>query len=254
MQVFEAQVKEYANDTLAYYVAALVANEAEKFELTETYANKYFDNGGKSKDMYLVLYQIYSTGEKPDHEKALGIIRKAKVALPNESTFPKVEIELLINMGKEAEAKAGLEEAIKKEPNDKLLHFFLGYINSKLTNTDEARKNFQEALKIDPAYFEAQFHLANTYLIDVDKVSKDLSSTGNTAADSKKRSELIQKRVKLSETAIPYLEKAEKMKPADKEVEIEVLQKLSLLYYYIADDKNSARVTKRMKELGVGDE
>jgi hypothetical protein len=116
---------------------------------------------------------------------------------------------------------------------------------------DEARTGFQNALKVDPAYWEAQFYLSNTYLVDVDKISKELQSVPNTAAFSKKRSELIQKRVKESETAIPYLEKAEKMEAPDKDSQIEVLQKLALLYYYTADDKNSARIDKKLKALGV---
>jgi tetratricopeptide (TPR) repeat protein len=118
---------------------------------------------------------------------------------------------------------------------------------------EAARKSYEETLRIDPAYFEAQFQLANTYLVDVDKVSKELSATGNTAADSKKRSELVQRRVKAAEAALPHLEKAEKMNP-DKDSQIDILQKLGLLYYYTADDKNSARVNKKLKDLGVSDE
>jgi tetratricopeptide (TPR) repeat protein len=254
ISIFEKQLKEYPNDSLAYYVTALVAHSAEKPDVTIKNAEKYFAKGGKSRDLYLVLYQIYTQADKPDNDKALEVVRRAKAARPDDSTFPKIEIELLINMGKEAEAKAGLEEAVKKEPNDKLLHFFLGYINNKLGNVDAARKNFTDALALDPNYFEAEFHLANTYLMEVDKVSKELSATGNTQADSKKRSELVQKRVKKSEEALPYLEKAEKMKATDKDSEVEVLQKLALLYYYTADDKNSARVEKKLKMLGVSDE
>jgi hypothetical protein len=108
-------------------------------------------------------------------------------------------------------------------------------------------------LKLDPNFYDAQVQYANTFLIDVDKISKTLNSTGNTPADSKKRSALIQERVKASEAAIPHLEKAEKMKAPDKDAEIELLNKLDLLYYYVADDKNTARVKKRMKELGVED-
>jgi tetratricopeptide (TPR) repeat protein len=120
-----------------------------------------------------------------------------------------------------------------------------------MENLEGARKSFEEALRIDPAYFEAQFYLANTYLLAVDKTSKTLSATGNTPKDSKRRSELVQQRVKESEIALPYLEKAEKMKAPDKDTEIEVLQKLALLYYYTADDKNAARVAKKLKDLGV---
>jgi hypothetical protein len=134
-----------------------------------------------------------------------------------------------------------------------VLHFYLGYINAKSGDNATARKNYEDAVRIDPQYYDAQFHLANTYLVDVDKVSKELQNTGNTPKDSKRRSELVQQRVKQSELAIPFLEKVEKMPHPDKDSEIEVLQKLSLLYYYVADDKNVARIDKKLKALGVTD-
>jgi hypothetical protein len=59
--------------------------------------------------------------------------------------------------------------------------------------------------------------------------------------------------VKEAEIALPYLEKAEKMKIPSREIEVELYQRLSLLYYYIADDKNSERVAKKLKALGVED-
>jgi tetratricopeptide (TPR) repeat protein len=251
--VFEKQLEKYANDTLTYYVTALVAQQADSADLALENAQRYLEKGGKSKDVYVIMYQIYNSGPKEDKEKALQVLRDAKKAVPNNPDFPKLEIGMLIDMGKIEEAQTGLEQEIKKDPNNKILHFYLGYTYDKVGNIDGARKSFQEALRIDPQYFEAQMYLANTYLTAVDKTSKELQNTGNTAKDSKRRSELVQQRVKESETAIPYLEKAEGMKATDKDAEIEVLQKLSLLYYYTADDKNSARVDKKMKALGVED-
>jgi tetratricopeptide (TPR) repeat protein len=253
-QLFEKHMSEYRNDTLAYYIGALVASQEEMYDLAIDNANRYIEKNGTSPDIYLTLYQIYNTSEeKKDSVKALQIIRDAKVRFPHDTNFPKIEIEMLINQGRTDEARLGLEEAVKKQPDDKLLHFYLGYINYQLQKYDVARKNFQDALKLDPNFYDAQVQYANTFLIDVDKISKTLNSTGNTPADSKKRSALIQERVKASEAAIPHLEKAEKMKAPDKDAEIELLNKLDLLYYYVADDKNTARVKKRMKELGVED-
>ncbi|HEY0656090.1 MAG TPA: tetratricopeptide repeat protein [Chryseosolibacter sp.] len=285
-RVFESGIlTPYRNDTLAYYVEALVAQQSDSLDLAIESANKYLEKGGKSKDMYTILYQIYYSGPKEDKKKALEVVRNARKLYPGHPDYPKMEIGLLIDMGKISEAKAGLEKAVKEEPNNKTLHFYLGYANTQMAATemkkldslssntkasdaagtekvnasknlvtkynDEARASFQNALKVDPAYWEAQFYLANTYLVDVDKTSKELQNVPNTAAFSKKRSELVQRRVKESETAIPYLEKAEKMQAPDKDSQIEVLQKLSLLYYYTADDKNSARIEKKLKDLGV---
>ena len=40
------------------------------------------------------------------------------------------------------------------------------------------------------------------------------------------------------------------MKTATKDSEFELIQKLKLLYYYVADDKNLERVSKKLKALG----
>jgi tetratricopeptide (TPR) repeat protein len=250
--IFESgNLTPYRNDTLAYYVEALVAQQADSLDLAIESANLYLEKGGTSKDMYTILYQIYYSGPKEDRNKALEVIQRGRAKYPTHPEFPKMEIGLLIDMGKIEEAKAGLIEQIKKEPQNKILHFYLGYAYSKTDNNLEARKAFEEAVKIDPTYWEAKFYHANTFLIDVDKTSKELGATPSTAAYSKKRSELVQKRVKQSETAITYLEQVEKIEAPDKDSQIEVLQKLSQLYYYVADDKNVARVDKKLKALGV---
>lgn len=251
INLFENQLKTYPNDTLAYYVAALVGHSADSSQLAIDYGKKYFEKGGTSKDIHLMMYQIYTTSDLKDEAKALEIIREAKAKNPTDATFPKLEIEMLINSGKQDEAKAGLEEAIKKEPNDKLLHFFLGYVNVGLKNYEEAGKNFENALKIDPNYFQAQYYLAITKLAPIDKINQEYNALGNSAADSKKRTALVQQRVKASEEAIPYFEKAEKMEAPEQDSQIELLERLKTLYYYVADDANLARVNKKLKALGV---
>ncbi len=241
----------YPNDTLTYYVEGLVASQIDSVDLAVENINKYYDAGGKSRDGYIILYQIYSNGPHMDQEKALEVARRGRAALPNDPDFPKLEIGLLIDLDRIDEAKAGLEEAIQKEPDNKLLHFFLGYANVQTGNIADARKNFEAALKIDPEYFDAQYHLANTYLVDVQKTTDEIGTTGNSPADAKKRQALVQRRVKESETALPYLERAENIKAPDTDAQIDVLHKLGLLYYYIADDKNSERVAKKLKALGA---
>jgi tetratricopeptide (TPR) repeat protein len=248
--VFENTLTKYANDSLAYYIEGLANFNAEHYDEAIASINKYFEKGGKSKDAYLILYQIYS-GPKEDKNKALEVVQKARTVHPNNPDFPKAEIGLLIDLNKIDDAKAGLEKAVKAEPNNAIMHFYLGYVNSQLNDLEAARVNFNNALRIQPDYFDAQYHLANTYLIEVDKTSKEINALGMTQADMKKKPPLIQRRVKESETALPFLEKAEKMKMPSKETEMELYQKLSLLYYYIADDKNSERVAKKLKELGA---
>lgn len=249
--MFEKLLPTYRNDTLVYYVTGLVAQQTDSADLAIESIRKYNEKGGKSKDAYLILYQIYT--QKDDKNKALEVIKDARQKFPDNTDFARYEIGLLIDLNRIEEAKVGLEQAVKNEPDNKDLHFLLGYTLSEEKNYVEARKHYEQTLKLDPTHFNAQYYLAITYLLDVDKITKELNATGNKPADSKKRSALVQERVKASEVAIPYLLKLEGMKAPSKDMEVDVLEKLKLMYYYTADDKNTDRVDRKLKALGVTD-
>jgi tetratricopeptide (TPR) repeat protein len=259
-KVFEAQIPTYRNDTLAYYLLGLAHNGAEKFDDAIEAFGKYLKKGGKSKDVFFTLYQIYK-GPKEDKEKALVVVREGRKANPTISDFPRLEIGLLIDLNRVAEAKDNLEAAVAKEPNDKILHFYLGYTYSQLKDKEKAIKEFRETLRIDPNYFEAQYYLAMEYFADVDVVNKQLNSLSSSAADQKRRQPLYLERVKKAEETIPYFEKAASLvektanqKQADKDNLIDVLERLSVLYYYSVNDAKEKQVKERLKALGVKDE
>jgi tetratricopeptide (TPR) repeat protein len=234
------------DDTTAYFYAGYVSNAMENYDKAIANFEKYLEKGGKSTDGYSLIINTYS-GPKEDKPKALEVVRRAKAAFPNNTEFPKVEIGLLIDLNKVDEAKAGLESAVQREPNNKIFHFYLGYVNSKLEKMEDAKKNFDAALKIDPNYFEAQYYLAQLYLIDADKVRNQLKNLGISAADKKKQGELDKLLVEKFKVALPYWEKAEKLNPKDQDV----LERLRSIYYFLGDEANEARVTKRLKEMGV---
>ena len=207
---------------------------------------KYLEKGGTSSDAYSVMINTYS-GAKDDKEKALEIARRAKEKFPENEEFPKVEIGLLIELEKIEEAKAGLEEAVKREPDNKTYHFYLGYVNSKLEKWEEAKKNFTEALRVDPSYFDAQYYLAQVYLIDASKIMDQVKNLGISAADKKKQQELDKLLVEKYKVALPHWEKAEKLKPND----MDVLDRLRTIYYYLGDDANEKRVSAKLKTLNA---
>lgn len=248
--IFENALPNYANDTLAYYVLGFAAQAIDQNDKAIEALNKYFKEGGSSKDAYFVLYQIY-TGPKEDKEKALEVVRQGKAKHPNNGDFARLEIGLLIDLNRQKEAKEGLEAAVAKNPNDKTLHFYLAYTNGQLGNKDEAIKHYQEALRIDPGYWDAQYYVTQLYLQDVEALTKQINNLGISAADDKKKRELYQERVKKCENVIPYLEKLETMQAPDTESKIDVLEKLQLLYYYVADDAKEKVVKQKLKALGA---
>lgn len=234
------------SDTTAFFYGGFAANSLEDYDKAITAFQKYIDLGGKSSDAYLSIINIYS-GPKQNKEEALKVLRLAKPKFPTNPDLPKVEIGLLIDLKRIDEAKTGLEDAIKKEPNNKVLHFYLGYANASLNKIEEAKKNYEDALKVDPQYFEAQLYLAKLVYNDAASIKKEMANLGISADDKKKRFELDKKLVEKLKVAQPYWEKAEKLSPDDQEV-------LDILYSIYTDldlQDQMKRLEKRFKELGT---
>lgn len=243
---FEKVQKINPDDTTAYFYAGFVANNLEKYDLAIDNFKKYIEKGGTSSDAYAMMINIYN-GPKEDKVKGLEVVREAKKKFPNHPDFGKIEIGILIDQGKIDEAKKGLEEAIKKEPDNKVLHFYLGYANGTLNDSEAAIKNYQEALRIDPKYFEAQLFLAKEMFKPAAVIKKEMANLGISDADRKKRFELDKVLVEKLKIALPYWEQAERINPSDQEV----LDQLYSIYGDLGMDAQVKRIEARYKELGM---
>ncbi|HEX7014524.1 MAG TPA: tetratricopeptide repeat protein [Cyclobacteriaceae bacterium] len=242
---FEKTSRILPDDTTAYFYSGIVANSLEKYQLSYDKFRAYIDKGGASPDAYSMMLNLLN-GPLDNKEKALELVREARQKFPDHADFGKVEIGTLIDMGKIEEAKTGLEEAVKKEPDNKILHFYLGYVNSSLGNSDAAVKSYQEALRVDPNYFDAQLMMAKEMYKPAEKLKKEMANLGISAADRKKKLELDGQLVEKLKIALPYWEKAEKMNPS----ETEVLDMLSSIYGDLGMNAQAQRIQQRYKELG----
>jgi hypothetical protein len=235
------------NDTLAYLIGGFIANEAEQYDKALNYLeNNYIKGGGTSVDAYRIILNIYSRA-KEDKAKALEIAQLGKAKFPNNTEFPRVEIGLLIDTGKEAEAKSGLEKAITAEPNDPILHFYLGYVNFRLKDMPSAKSCFETAIKLDPKNFDAHLFLAKVVSDEANNIKKEMNSLGITEKDKKRKFELDKIYLEKLKIALPYWENAEKMKPDDSDV----LDALYSIYLDLDMTAQVKRIEKRYKELGI---
>ena len=246
MAYFDKSQRINPKDTTGYYFAGIVAQNMENWDKAIFNINNYIEKGGTSPDAYSWLINIYNA-YKEDKNKALEITRIAKEKFPDKSDFAKFEIGLLIDLDKIDEAKAGLEKAVKDEPGNKTLHFFLGYTHLKQNNSELAKISFEDALKIDPEYFDAQLYLARAVSEDAHKIKREMNNLGISEADKKKRFELDKIYVEKLKVSLPYWEKAEKLNPSEQEV----LDELYSIYGDLDMQTQLKRIEKRYKELGI---
>lgn len=222
---------------------------AEDYDKSIVYMKKYIDKGGKSQDPYIMLFGIYRDRLK-NYDEALKIAQEAIKKFPNNPDFPKYELDIFVKTNKLPEAREAMKKQVDADPTDKESRYYMGVINTELQDWAEARKWYEEALKLDPKYFDAQVALAEIVYLDAKKVKNEMNQLGITAADKKKRFELDKVYVEKLKIALPYFEQAEKISPDDQKV----LDNLLNIYSDLGNEPQIARITKKMKSLGMLDE
>ncbi|GIV35851.1 MAG: hypothetical protein KatS3mg032_0230 [Cyclobacteriaceae bacterium] len=233
------------DDTTSFFYAGIAANTDEKYDQARSFMENYLKNGGKMVEAYYIIINSYAVANQKD--KAIEVCRQARSKYPKNTELPKLEIQYLLELNRLDEAKAGLEEAVKTEPNNYLLHYFLAYTYFQSKDYEAAKASVRKALELDPKAFDAQLLLAKCYFVEADKIKKEMAMLGVSAADKKKRLELDAVYVEKLKTALPYWEKAEQLNPSD----VEVLDALYLMYGDLGMDAQLKRIEKRYKELGV---
>lgn len=221
---------------------------AEEYDKSIVYMNKYIEKGGGSPDPYIMLFGIYRDRTK-NLDEALKIAQAAMKKFPNNPDFPKYELDIYVKQGKLPEARTAMQKQVDADPTDKESRYYLGVINWELKDLKEARKWYEEALKLDPKYFEPHLAIAELVYQDAKDVKQQMNQLGITADDKKKKLELDKIYVEKLKVALPFYEQCEKLSPD----EPKVLDALLAIYSDLGNEAQIARVEKKMKTLGLLD-
>lgn len=195
-----------------------------------------------------MLFSIYRDKLK-DNDKALALAQELVKKFPGNPEYPKFELDMYIKLNRLPEAKAVMENQAAADPTDKESRYFLGVISNELGNPTEARKWFEEAIKLDSKYFEPQLGLAEIVYIDARKTKSEMNQLGNSKEDFKKKVALDKIYQDQLRVALPYWEKCEKLSPD----EGKVLDNLYMIYNDLEMTAQVTRIEKRMKTLGLLD-
>ncbi|MCH2225048.1 MAG: tetratricopeptide repeat protein [Crocinitomicaceae bacterium] len=144
-------------DSNAYYMAGASYYGASKFELAGPLFEKAVEinyNMPKSAEFASSSYR-----SAKQYDKAKAIISKARQEFPTHKGLLLESVNTSIDMGDSEGAETALNEAIAKDPNNKLLYYNIGYIYIDLKKNEKAEEALQKALEIDPSYSDAQYQL-----------------------------------------------------------------------------------------------
>lgn len=136
------------------------------------------------KNLALIYYQ---EGQYDEAEKAIVEARKSN---PNDTNLMLTQMDLYLksnNMGKYEEIA---REALSKNPNDDVLLYNLGVTSYQAGKLEEAKKYYEQAIRINPKNENAYLNMAFIKLQPDEEITNKMNSLGMSAADNKKYDQL----------------------------------------------------------------
>lgn len=159
----------------------------------------------KSKKADIVKNIAYILMQKGDNEAAITAIKSAREADPKDVNLLMNEANLYLRLGQKDKFKSLMSEAVTKQPNNPTLHFNIGVINQEQGNLEEARKNYDKTIELDPKYADAYVNLGSLML---EKDKELVEEMNKNLSNFKKYDAIKAKQVALYKEVIPVYEKA----------------------------------------------
>ncbi len=214
-----------ADPALLYYAGYLRtvdgSNNPQSFSQGADFLNKAIEKGYADEEGNIYYYLFHCYYGQKEADKA-NVMKAKEALLAGIAKFPKNEriLDGLMQLytseegvGDPADLTTMIEDAIKANPENIDLWFGRGRIYYALKNTDEALASFIKVAELKPELFESNYYVGLFYTIKGDDVNKTMqekpyNSQAAYDADLKTVNAIYME-------AIPWFEKAHKIKPDD---------------------------------------
>lgn len=230
-------------DTTAYLYGGIAAQQNKQYDEALESFYKLTELGYEEVDIFNTIIYLERTHNEDDN-KALEVVRAAREKHPENKDLLKEEINILITTDKVDEARQKLEEAVVAEPDNPGLFYNLGFLYDQTKNKEEAIKNYEKALEIDPNYFEANFNIAVNHYNNAAEILKKANDMD--LKTYQKEGKKLEEMAKIDfEKALPYLEKSSELKPEDPTV----LSTLQTVYMQLKMNDKADEVTRKLETI-----
>ncbi|MDX9947240.1 MAG: tetratricopeptide repeat protein [Bacteroidales bacterium] len=208
-------------DTGMYYNAGLAAMNAKEHQKAIKFFEKCAEMQYQGINPYFQISQNYL--EMGDTVKAESILVDLRNKYANDKDVTLNLIDLYIKAGKNEEALENLAIARTNDPDNYSLHFAEGIIYLNEDRFDEAIERLSKSVELKSDFYDSQYGLGASY---INKAS-DMFAKANDIMDVNEYNKAIDNAMSVFSKALPYMEKANELKPDD----VFALRSLRELYY-----------------------
>ena len=196
---------------------AVAAFNAGEQLFNSALASGYEDAVG---NIYYFLFHCYYGQKEVNREAALANAKEALLAgikkFPKNNTILDGLMQLYTaeeGVGDPAELVAMIENSLKEDPTNYDLWFGRGRVFNALKNYDECIKSFEKCVELRPADFEPNFY-TGYFVIEKANAQVELLNSNSNLSYEEYEAE-YSKINKIYAEAIPWLERAHEINPAD---------------------------------------
>ena len=200
-------------------LAATAALRAEDYNTALEYFNMMKGNGKETAELYRHLAACYNG--LGNSEQAMEMINAGLAINPSDANLILEKVNAYLKEGKGAEAVADLQKLHELDPENAQLLFVLGTIygdenNKDVFDTDKAKQYYEQALAINPNYYDAIYNIGVLYTTMANKYIEQANEiTGFSKAEQEQYNNLIEQANDLLRTGLPYLKQAYEAQPSD---------------------------------------
>lgn len=197
-------------DTLMVFNAAISAQKAGDWGVSERYYKEALKYDYKPERCYAMLGYVLMRQEKTD--EAVECLKRGYDLFPHNSYMLTELINYYLESDSPEKADDYLNAAIKADSGNFLYYRTKGILYEKLSQPGWALNAYQKALELNPEDFIAQYNVANIKLAEVIRFRRKVQSVVDVNLYKKE----MEKLYRGYKEVIPYFERALELNPEDR--------------------------------------
>lgn len=221
LEISKSRVYNGFIDSVIVYNCALAARNAKNHEQAAYYFNEATKIGYGGSDTYYLLKTEYIALK--DSAKALEALERGYKLYPDSTLLIFELVNYHLSSGNSDEGMKYLNAAEQLAGDNPSIYFAKGTLFEKLGEKEKALKAYEDALKVDPEFFNAWFNIGALYFNE----AVEKYEAANTIEDLDEYNKAKEEADAILKKSIEPLEKAHQISPTDKSA----LETLSTIYY-----------------------